>query len=249
MLLISAAAWLALVMMEPGGMASPALCAAAMAAPPPSGPLHSLPAPSTIASLAMGWALMLAAMMVPLLTAPVSHVRDRSFARRRGRAIALFAGGYAASWMAAGAMLLALAPAVRWVAPRSPTPLALAVFVALIWQLSPIKQRCLNRCHDQPELPAFGLAADLAAFRFGLTHGLWCVGSCWVLMLLPLLVSRGHLAAMAAVTFWILAERLDRAMPPRWRWHGPAKAARIAVAQARMRLPRRAGLGAGIRAR
>ena len=53
-------------------------------------------------------------------------------------------------------------------------------------------------------------------------------------MLLPLLVPRGHVAAMAAVTVWVFAERLDRVMPPAWRWHGGAKAARIVVAQARL---------------
>ncbi|WP_167480726.1 DUF2182 domain-containing protein [Mesorhizobium waimense] len=31
-----------------------------------------------------------------------------------------------------------------------------------------------------------------------MTHGVWCVGSCWALMLLPLLVSHGHVATMAA---------------------------------------------------
>ena len=73
---------------------------------------------------------------------------------------------------------------------------------------------------------------------FGITHAVWCVGSCWALMLLPLLVSHGHIAVMAAVALWLAAERLDRPRTPRWRWrwHGPGKAARIVIAQARMRV-------------
>jgi predicted metal-binding membrane protein len=219
-LFVSAAAWILLVF-EPGGMAGHAHHSAATTAPP---------------SLAFGWALMVAAMMAPLLIAPIRHVRDRSFARRRLRAIALFTAGYFAVWMAAGAVLLALSQVIRQAAPESSVPFALAAVIAMVWQFSPAKQRCLNRGHAHPQLPAFGRAADMGAFRFGLTHGVWCAGSCWALMLLPLLISRGHLVAMAAVTIWLLGERLERPLPPRWGLQVPSKAARLIAAQARMRL-------------
>jgi hypothetical protein len=55
-------------------------------------------------------------------------------------------------------------------------------------------------------------------------------------MLLPMLVSGGHVAAMAAVALWLFAERLDSPMPPRWRFRVPGKAVRIAIAQAQMPL-------------
>jgi predicted metal-binding membrane protein len=189
-------------------------------------------------SLASGWALMVAAMMVPLMITPLRHVRDRSFARQRARAIVLFTASYAAIWMTAGIMLLALGLTVLLLNPESSGSVALVTIIVIVWQFSPIKQRCLNRCHAHPELVAFGRAADIDALRFGLTHGVWCVGSCWALMLLPLVVSRGHIASMAAVSLWLFAERLERPMPPRWRLRGPGKAARIAIAQTRMRLQR-----------
>ena len=236
LLLVSAAAWL-LLAVEPSGTAQHAHYSAPMlGATPSSASVDILLAHNSPVSLAVGWALMLAAMMAPLLIAPVRHVRDRSFAQRRARTIALFVAGYAAVWMAAGVMLLALVLAVRLVAPESSVPVALVTIIAVVWQFSPVKQRCLNRCHAHAELAAFGRAADVDALRFGLTHGVWCVGSCWALMLLPLLVSRGHIAAMAGVSLWLFAERLDRPMPPRWRLRGASKAARLAVAQARMRL-------------
>jgi predicted metal-binding membrane protein len=233
MLSITAIAWLLLVF-EPGGMAVSMRCSPAMmGAMPPS--LHALLVMNPPGSQVLGWTLMLAAMMLPLLIAPVRHIRDRSFARRRTRAIALFVAGYAAIWMPAGAVLLALAMAVRLAAPDSFVPAALAAAIALVWQFSPIKQRCLNRCHAHTELAAFGRAADRDALRFGLTHGAWCAGSCWALMLVPLLVSRGHVAVMAAVSLLVFAERLDRPMRPAWRLRGPGKAARLVIAQARMR--------------
>jgi predicted metal-binding membrane protein len=236
----SAVAWVLLVAGS-GGTALHAHHAAAMPRATPSpAPLGLLLAHHPPAALALDWALMLVAMMAPLLIAPIRHVRDRSFARRRARAIALFVAGYGPIWLAAGAVLLTLALASRLIAPGSSMPLALAAVIALAWQFSPAKQSCLNRCHAHAELAAFPPAADIDALRFGATHGIWCVGSCWALMLLPLLVSRGHLAAMAAVTLWLLAERLESPRPPGWRWRGPGKAARLAAAQSRM-LVQRAG--------
>ena len=58
-------------------------------------------------------------------------------------------------------------------------------------EVSPIKQRCLNRCHADPEISAFGVAADIDALRFGTMHGIWCAGSCWALMLCPMLAHVG----------------------------------------------------------
>ena len=222
-LFISAAAWILLVF-EPGGASAHAHHSAAMTGGN---------APTAVA---IGWALMLAAMMGPLLIPPIRHVRDRSFARRRSRAIALFAAGYFTVWMAAGLVLLGLAWAIRQAVPEPSLQMMLAAVIALIWQFSPAKQRCLNRGHAHPQLPAFGRAADIGALRFGWTHGLWCAGSCWALMLLPFSISRGHLVAMAAVTLWLSGERLQRPLPPRWSLQLPRKAARLLAAQARMRL-------------
>jgi predicted metal-binding membrane protein len=103
-------------------------------------------------------------------------------------------------------------------------------------QLSPAKQRCLNRCHAHTELATFGAAADLGALRFGAAHGLWCAGSCWALMLAPMLLPQEHVAAMALVAVRTWSERLESPQPPRWRWRGLGKMRRIAAAQARIRL-------------
>jgi predicted metal-binding membrane protein len=230
-LFVSAAAWM-LLALEPGALELHAHHAGMMLRVS----LDLLLAHNPPGTLALGWALMLAAMMGPLIIAPLRHVRDRSFARRRARAIALFVAGYAAVWMAAGLVLTALAMTVRMFAAESLVPLGMASAVALVWQFSPLKQRCLNRGHAHPRLPAFGRAADIGALRFGLTHGVWCAGSCWALMLLPLLVARGHIVAMAAVTLWLSTERLQMPEAPRWRWRLPVVAGRIAVGQARLRL-------------
>lgn len=187
-------------------------------------------------SMAAGWALMLVAMMSPTLIAPIRHILERSFKRRRARSVTLFVAGYAAIWMAAGGVLLAAALMLNLLAPQSYLPAVVVGLIAFVWQCSPIKQRCLNRSHNHRELAAFGIAADLDALRFGITHGVWCVGSCWALMLIPVLLLDGHLIAMAAVTFLMISERLEQPRPLSWRLRVRGKLMRIVVAQTRIRL-------------
>ena len=197
---------------------------------------HMLLEMNPISSLTRGWALMLVAMMSPTLIAPIHHIRERSFKRRRVRSGALFVIGYAAIWMAAGGVLIAAMLMLNLLAPQSYLPAVVVGIITVVWQCSPIKQRFLNRGHNHSELAAFGFAADLAALRFGITHGVWCVGSCWALMLLPMLLPQGHFAAMAVVTFVMTSERLEQPRPLSWRLRFPSKLMRIVVAQTKIRL-------------
>jgi predicted metal-binding membrane protein len=215
-LLISAATWI-LLLAEPGGTDMLVHCPAtsSIGRPFPVS-FQMLLAMNPPASLAAGWALMLVAMMSPALIQPLCHIRQRSFTHRRARSSVLFVAAYAAIWMAFGAVLLAVELAVKFFASQSYLPAAVIMLMALVWQFSPIKQRCLNRCHAHTELAAFGAAADFDALRFGMTHGMWCAGSCWALMLFPMLLPRGHLVAMAGVALLIFSERLEQPMPLGW---------------------------------
>lgn len=230
------AAWLALAL-DVSGLKLPAVCSAGSLVQvrlPISFDLAlALNAP---AKLAADWALMVAAMMAPLVIAPLRHLRDRSFARRRGRATLLFIGGYLAAWLAAGVAMQAIALLALSTATPPLLWLGLGAATALCWQVSPAKQWCLNRCHRQPHLAAFGAAADGDAAAFGMSYGASCVGACWALMGLTLFVGQGHVLAMIAVTLFVFAERLESPEPLTWRWRGPGKALRIAMAQARMSL-------------
>jgi predicted metal-binding membrane protein len=187
-------------------------------------------------SLAAGWILMLVAMMAPAVIAPVLHVRLRSFRSRRARATALVLAAYGAVWMAAGGVLLAIELAAGSLAPQSYWPAVAGAVVAAIWQCSPLKQRCLNRCHLHREIRAFGGAADLDTIRCGLKHGFWCVGSCWAVMLVPMLLPSGHVLAMVMVSVLMFGDRLEYPSTPSWRWRGLARLKRIAVTRACSRL-------------
>lgn len=239
----SLVAW-SLLALDGSDLTLPAFCSAAtLWAAPLSASFNLALVFNSPAKLASGWALMVAAMMAPLIIAPLRHVRDRSFARRRARAMLLFVAGYTAVWMTAGVGLQAVALAARWAAPAPLLCFGLAAVAATLWQISPTKQWCLNRCHRRPHLAAFGAAADRDAFNFGLTNGASCAAACWALMLLTLFVGQGHVLGMIAVTLFVFAERLESPAPLAWRWRAPGKALRIATAQVRMRLAPRSCIG------
>lgn len=229
-LLIGATAWILLLAM-PGSLMHCAVSTSGSL--PPS--LRMLLAMNPPDSLAAGWVLMLVAMMGPVLIPSILHVWLQSFKYRRARSVGLFIAGYAAIWLAIGVVIVGIELAAALLAQQSHVLVAGAV-AALVWQFSPMKQRCLNRGHGHTALAVFGFAADRDALRFGVTHGVWCVGSCWALMLFPMLLSQGHVAAMVAVSFLIFSERLDRPVRPRWGWRLSGKLMRIIFAQTRIRL-------------
>lgn len=157
--------------------------------------------------------IMLVAMMTPLLARPIAHLWNHSLARRRAPAITLFVATYAGLWLLASCVLVAVAVALKAFAGAAALPVpAVAVVIALIWQATPAKQACLDRCH---RLSAFSAGTAWDCVRHGATIALWCIGACWALMLAPLAVDGMHFAAMAVVAVVLFVER--QAGPMRWR--------------------------------
>jgi predicted metal-binding membrane protein len=223
-LLSSATAWVVMVAMPE--RACHCLTRASGATP------GQLFASQSLGSMSYGWGLMLVAMMACMTLPALYQIRISSFASRRWSSSALYLTGYGIVWMAAGGVLQVIELLARWRAPSSYAPAVAVGLIALVWQASPIKQRCLNRCHNHRPLAAFGIAAARDALLMGLSHGRWCVGSCWAVMLLPLLLPEGHVAAMAAVTLLMFCERMDPPATPAWRLRG----FRTALSWARMQV-------------
>jgi predicted metal-binding membrane protein len=181
------------------------------------------PSPGLTSGFGWMWLLMLTAMMSPLLIAPLRHVSERSLSRRRARAMLLFLVPYVAIWTLGGFALEETAVLIS----RLGLFVLIVLAAAIVWQLSPARQRCLNRHHARPPVAAFGNAADLDAARFGAGQALWCVGSCWFLMLLPLLYAAGSVAAMACVSLWIWAEIFEKPRRPTWSIRFPVVVPRL----------------------
>lgn len=173
-----------------------------------------------VSATAKAWGIMLVAMMAPMLTAPLYFIYTSSFTRVRNWLVGLCALGYAVMWILAGAMLATGQLAANARFPGSWWPALVVGAAALIWQASPWKNVCLNRCHQYRPISAFGPSAHADAFRMGVEQGLWCVGSCWLNMLWPMLLPAGHIPAMMAVSLLAFCERLEPAAVPTWRLRG-----------------------------
>lgn len=224
--LTSGLAWLLLALAS-SSLAVPALCSSAL--------LWSVPTPATFGfffayvsplDLALSWAVMICAMMLPTLADTIGHVRARSFLHARFRLEAMVISGYFSVWLLSGALFLTIALTSRLSAPGGAL-FALSCVMALLWQVSPWKQRVLNRCHRHPILSAFAPAAHRDAFWLGMTNGASCLASCWALMLAALLVPTHHFTVMALVALFIWAERIDAPRPPAWQLRAPNRAIRL----------------------
>src|SRR3974390_2395612 len=81
----------------------------------------------------------------------------------------------------------------------------LILMVAGIYQLTPVKQRCLSDCRT-PIIMTSWHDETAGTYRMGLLHGVYCLGCCWLLFvaLFPL---RMTIQAMVAVTLIILCEK------------------------------------------
>lgn len=168
-----------------------------------------------VGGIALGWALMVVAMMPPLVSPPLNHVTVSSLKSRRRRAGAIFLTGYGAIWLAAGLAIVPLALAVRLAFGDLAFPYTLVA--ASIWSCSPLAQLSRNRCHRLARIGLRGVRADADCLRQATTIGPWCILSCGPWMLAVMTLETGHVVAMALVT---LALVLDRMMPtrrPEWR--------------------------------
>ena len=183
--------------------------------------IHSLDGMLSFHSLAvmvLYWLVMLVAMMSPQLAQPIRHLWLRSLTRRRWIAIVLFLLGYVSIWTLAGLILMPVAALLRFFVGEGWFGASgVALLSVIFWQSSPWKQSCLNHCHWTPRLSPFGLAANLDCWRYGMVNGLWCVGNCWALMLLPLTVLQTHLIIMAVVTLILMFDRYRPVRLAKWR--------------------------------
>jgi predicted metal-binding membrane protein len=120
----------------------------------------------------LAWVLMLIAMMLPTTVPAVRYVEFASRRARRQRSVLSFSLGYLTAWLPLGVglgLLLAMLP------PLGPVPVALAIALAGAWELTPVKQLALRRCHRTSPVRFDGLAADRSAAAFGWKHGRTCV--------------------------------------------------------------------------
>ena len=166
-----------------------------------------------LGALALMWAVMMAAMMVP--AAAPSYLLHAKMSTRPLDSAA-YLGGYLGAWAAAGvAYALAhwalQAAGLLGMGMKLGSPaLGGALLVAVgAWQWSPAKASCVARCrsplgfmmNEWRDGPA-------GAFGMGLRYATWCVGCCWMLMLVMFVAGAMSFGWAVAISLYVLAERL-----------------------------------------
>lgn len=233
-IIISIVVWV-LLLINPGHIMTIEHCHGSTSGPSPKS-LQMLLSMNPLSSQLLGWGLMVVAMMLPKLIMPVIFIHMRSLKRFRLLFSCLFVLGYLFIWMVAGIFMTAIIIGVNLLMPMSNLPALLVGLITLVWQFSPIKQRFLNLGHDHWNIPAFGMPAARNVFLFGIMHGIWCIGSGWLLMLFPMLLHQGHNLAMIIVTFIMISEHIEHPRRPKWHLNFRLKLFRIFIAQAKVRL-------------
>jgi predicted metal-binding membrane protein len=160
------------------------------------------------------WALMMAGMMLPSV-APFASMYSRTVTERRFPRLVLFAAGYLAVWALMGIPAFGLARlADEYAGGTVGTALAAGAFAACgIYQLTPLKHRCLSHCRT-PMSHLLKFASHRGRFRdlrSGFEHGYFCAACCWGLMVLLVAFGVMNVPAMILLAAVVATEKI-------WRW-------------------------------
>jgi predicted metal-binding membrane protein len=166
------------------------------------------------------WVVMMVGMMLPSALPTILLFRQAIYRDPKVRAPAtrtfMFAAGYVVAWMmfsvAATLLQWSLAQAVllsSMVVGVSSRLGAAILITAGAYQQTSLKDVCIRHCrsplaflmqHWRPGVPN--------ALSLGLRHGIYCVGCCGVLMLLLFFGGVMNLLWIAAITAFVLVEKL-----------------------------------------
>ena len=178
--------------------------------------------PAELATIALMWSVMMIAMMTP--TASPMVLAFAGLERRRlggtgapWRTTGTFLGGYLLVWMG----FSVLATFAQWglhcaamlsacgMKTASTSIDAVLLVSAGLFQFSSAKSACLKHCRTPVGFLLSEWRAGMGgALVMGVRHGLYCVGCCWLLMLLLFVTGVMNIAWCAALAALVLAERL-----------------------------------------
>jgi predicted metal-binding membrane protein len=169
---------------------------------------------------ALMWVAMVLAMMLPSAAPMIlTYAEIADTAARKGERIVspfVLAAGYIMVWLGFAVLAALLQGAMTHaglldaVSASTPGLVSAAFFVgAGFYQFSPLKDVCLRQC--QRPLPFFfanWTTRRSGVFRLGLRQGLYCLGCCWVLMLLMFAVGVMNIVWLVVLTLVITGEKM-----------------------------------------
>jgi len=180
------------------------------------------------------WAVMMAGMMLP--SAAPTLLLYGAMARKhaeQGSALPgtwLLGAGYLLAWTAFSLAATSVQSALQHAELLNPMMASASqalngamIVAAGAYQLTPLKSICLSKCRHPVQFFMMHWRPGAAgALRMGMRHGVYCVGCCWVLMLLLFVAGVMNLAAVALIAAFVLLEKLLPAGPVASRFAGIA---------------------------
>lgn len=169
------------------------------------------------------WAVMMTAMMVPTATPLLllfANVQSGRRAQHRPFVpTGVFLLGYLVVWYG----FAATACVAQWVlhtaallspmmSSTSPVLGGILLVSAGLFQWTPLKSTCLTRCRTPLSfLMTEWREGTNGTFIIGLRHGLYCLGCCWVLMMLLFVLGIMNLLWIASLAALVLIEKISPA--------------------------------------
>ncbi|MEJ2087806.1 MAG: DUF2182 domain-containing protein [Gammaproteobacteria bacterium] len=176
------------------------------------------------------WSVMMVAMMLPSATPTIlvfARVGEQRAVQNRVRVSpGIFMLGYLIAWTG----FSAAATLLNWFLHRSgvlssmmgqalPLVSGALLIGAGIYQWTPAKHACLVHCRSPIGfLTAHWREGPIGAVQMGIHHGAYCVGCCWLLMGLLFVLGVMNLVWIAALTVFVLLEKVV----PKGEWLGRA---------------------------
>jgi predicted metal-binding membrane protein len=167
----------------------------------------------------VGWTVMTAAMMLPTSLPMVATfgrlVHHRANAYQR---VWLFVVGYLSAWGGFGVLAYSADLLVHQAVDASPFLASHTgligggvLITAGIYQLTPLKQRCLRQCRSTFSfLMSYWREGLGGAWQMGAHHGIFCVGCCWVLMLVMFGLGMLQIGWMLFLALLMFVEKVVR---------------------------------------
>lgn len=166
------------------------------------------------------WAVMMAAMMLPsalpMIRLYAATLRTTTSSSGKGVRIASFTFVYLAIWVVTGVPIYLASVGLSAIDARTLAyGVAGVLVIAGAFQLSPLKQVCLEQCRSPL---GFLLGHWREGWRGGLvmgaTHALYCLGCCWALMIVLVVAGAMGLIWVLLIAAVVAAEKLL----PRGEW-------------------------------
>jgi predicted metal-binding membrane protein len=201
---LSTVAWLVMLMLHGGG--------------------HGL-SPALTLSWLSGWFIMVMAMMLPPALPFLQALQRLTSGLPKGAVmVASAAVAFLMTWTLAGIFLVTTGHLFArwltdfpWLVDRPMVLSGVAAILVGAYQLSPLKQACLTACRSPVALMLVAWEDRhpwRSALTIGMRYALVCIGCCWTLMLLTLVVGAFVLPLMMMVSVIMLLERLLPSVRP-----------------------------------